>query len=232
MGATRPFFTYYGGKWRTAKRYPAPIHGTIIEPFAGSAGYSLRYVERNVILIDSYEPVAALWAWLIQASQQDVLDIPDIAPGEDVGAMGLDRGPELLVSWWLNKGNSRPCNVMSAWAREGRYSRQFWGEVVRNRIASQVHRIDHWQVIHGDYRDAPDIEATWFVDPPYVSAAGRHYIHNDIDYHALREWCSSRRGQAMVCEQYGAEWCPFLPMAPAKGRRRMSREVLWHRGSR
>jgi hypothetical protein len=32
----RPFFGFYGGKWRDAlKHYPPPEHDTIIEPFAG-----------------------------------------------------------------------------------------------------------------------------------------------------------------------------------------------------
>ena len=47
----RPFFGFYGGKWRDApKHYPFPEHDTIVEPFAGSAGYSVRYSDRNVIL--------------------------------------------------------------------------------------------------------------------------------------------------------------------------------------
>jgi hypothetical protein len=33
----RPFWRYYGGKWRAAPRYPRPTHDTIIEPFAGAA---------------------------------------------------------------------------------------------------------------------------------------------------------------------------------------------------
>ena len=34
----KPFFTYYGGKYRAAPKYPEPVHGSIVEPFAGSAG--------------------------------------------------------------------------------------------------------------------------------------------------------------------------------------------------
>ena len=39
----RPFFCYYGGKWRAAPKYPPPEHDTIVEPFAGAAGYATRY---------------------------------------------------------------------------------------------------------------------------------------------------------------------------------------------
>ena len=38
----KPFWRYYGGKYRAAPAYPPPRLGTIVEPFAGSAGYSLR----------------------------------------------------------------------------------------------------------------------------------------------------------------------------------------------
>ena len=47
----RPFFGFYGGKWRDApKYYPAPEHDTIVEAFAGSAGYSVRYADRKIML--------------------------------------------------------------------------------------------------------------------------------------------------------------------------------------
>ena len=36
----RPLFPFYGSKWRDAKRYGAPVFGHVVEPFAGSAGYS------------------------------------------------------------------------------------------------------------------------------------------------------------------------------------------------
>jgi hypothetical protein len=38
--ALKPFFNYYGGKWRVARRYAPPEHDLIIEPFAGAAGYA------------------------------------------------------------------------------------------------------------------------------------------------------------------------------------------------
>jgi len=46
----RPFWRYYGGKFRAAPRYPTPTHKTIVEPFAGAAGYSLRVDDLRVHL--------------------------------------------------------------------------------------------------------------------------------------------------------------------------------------
>jgi site-specific DNA-adenine methylase len=48
----KPFFCYYGGKWRAAPHYPAPEHDRIIEPFAGAAGYSMRYPQKRVALYE------------------------------------------------------------------------------------------------------------------------------------------------------------------------------------
>ena len=53
MPALKIFFSYFGGKWRAAPHYPAPTEPHIIEPFAGAAGYAMRYPERKVTLIDA-----------------------------------------------------------------------------------------------------------------------------------------------------------------------------------
>lgn len=47
-----PFFCYYGGKWRAALKYPKPAFAKVIEPFAGAAGYSLRYPHLDVTLYE------------------------------------------------------------------------------------------------------------------------------------------------------------------------------------
>ncbi len=38
MTDLKPFFCYFGGKWRAAPHYPTPKHAEIVEPFAGAAG--------------------------------------------------------------------------------------------------------------------------------------------------------------------------------------------------
>lgn len=98
----RPFFGYYGGKYRNArKHYPRPAYGTIVEPFAGSAGYSVRYPDRRVILCEKDPKVAAVWRYLLAVSPTEILAIPDVPldgtvhdlPGLPQVA-GLLRGPE------------------------------------------------------------------------------------------------------------------------------------------
>ena len=226
----RPFFSYYGGKWRDARRYPSPAHKTIVEPFAGSAGYSVRHHAHDVILVDSDEAIAGVWEFLIGVSPSEVLAIPDVPP-DGVRSMGLCQEAEWLVGFWVNKGAATPRNKPSAWMRSGRYNNSFWGERVRQTIASQVELIRHWRVVHGSWQRLDVSEdATWYVDPPYMDQ-GRHYRHGagGIDYRALGDWCRALPGQVIVCEQEGADWLPFERLHEAKTPRKSKRsaEVIW-----
>ena len=117
--------------------------------------------------------------------------------------------------------------------RSGTRPNSYWGTTIRERIASQLQAVRHWEILYGDYNSAPDIEATWFIDPPY-EIAGKLYRHgsDDIDYKALGDWCRSLRGQVMVCENVGASWLPFVPFMTAKstpGKRGKSKsaEAIW-----
>lgn len=224
----RPFFSYYGGKWSIAPLYPAPLHASIVEPFAGSAGYSLRHATRAVTLIDSSPQVAGTWRYLIAATPEEIRRLPLIEAGQPVTDLSVCQEARWLIGWWLNKGGATPHVTLSAWAREERYARQFWGPKIRERVAQQVAAIKHWTVVEGDYRDHPNIEATWFVDPPYSSPAGRRYPHHEIDYDALAEWCKARNGQVIACDHDGATWLPFEHLTNAKatsGRHKGSGDV-------
>ena len=232
----RPFWTYYGGKWRVAKRYPAPEYPRVIEPFAGAAGYSLRYAHLNVTLVDADEKIAGMWAYLIRVRPEEVLALPDVPEGGTVDDV-VWPCPEArwLAGFWLTRGSARPKRSASAWMRDPRYSAWSWGDKARERVASQVGAIRHWRVVHGDYTAAPDVPATWFVDPPY-QRAGTRYRHGSraIDFAALASWCRSRPGQVMVCEQQGADWLPFEPVFVAKANEsvnggKRSAEALWTR---
>jgi hypothetical protein len=222
----RPFFNYYGGKWRAANRYPPPRLPTIIEPFAGSAGYAVRHHERDVILIDTDHVVCGVWSYLIRASEAEILSLPI-----GIGHVDEVRGPpeaKALVGFWMGRASASPRLTPSAWMRTGKWDNLFWSANIRNRIASQVGKIRHWKVIWGTYGIAPDVPAMWFIDPPYQSACGRHYRHNDVNFPALAGWCRSRNGQVIVCEKTGADWLPFRHLATvqsaAKG---YTAEAVW-----
>ena len=86
-------------------------------------------------------------------------------------------------------------------------------------MAELVPFVKNWTIIEGDYTDAPDIEATWFIDPPYQGPPGTGYRHgsDSIDYQDLGRWCESRTGQVIVCEGGGADWLPFEPLVAGVG---------------
>jgi hypothetical protein len=242
MSRLRPFWRYYGGKWRAAPRYPPPLHATIIEPFAGAAGYSLRYPERNVILVEKYAVIAEMWRWLIGVTRAEVLAIPEVFDLDDLPAW-VPPGARALVGFGLAEGAGSPRQRQSPVARRNRGTRperpnsgnhaRGWSPAMKERVALQVEHIRHWRVIEGDYTDAPGVVATWFVDPPYQVAGDKVYIHKarDIDYAALGAWCRARRGQVLVCENAGATWLPFQPLytTSTKMNGAANQEMLWSR---
>ena len=142
--ALRPFWSYYGGKWRSAPRYPAPLHGRIVEPFAGAAGYATRWSDRRVLLVDADPVIAGLWSWLIRVSEADLLSIPAVVGHVD--DVHLCQEARWLVGFWLNAGASHPCRTPSKWMRSGQFPGCHWCAKVRDRLASQLGGIRHWRV--------------------------------------------------------------------------------------
>ena len=222
------FFAYFGGKWRDAvKNYPSPDHDTIVEPFAGAAGYSVRHAHRKIILCDLDPVLSEVWRYLIRVKADEILALPDIGPGETTDDLKIPQEAKWLAGFWLDANVSRPYKRPCNWMREGRSG--YWGPRVRQRIASQVDSIRHWQVYNCGYADAPvHRAATWFVDPPY-EVAGRSYRFGSklLDYEALGAWCRTLPGQVIVCENAGATWLPFRELADVHATRGRSKEVIW-----
>lgn len=238
----RPFWRYYGGKWRAAPMYPAPLYDTIIEPFAGAAGYSCRYPDRRVILVDKYPVIAGIWRYLISVSQEEIQRIPEVDAVDDLPAW-VPQEARWLIGFHLDACTYYPKKRVSP-ARAARLRaaghRIGWTKEIRERVASQVERIRHWQIIEGDYWNSPRRAATWFVDPPYSNAKGSYYLANgwgarnrkapSIDYERLASWCRWHTGQMIVCENAGASWLPFQPFQTRRGGflgRPESQEVVW-----
>jgi hypothetical protein len=78
----RPFFSYYGGKWRMAHVYGPPQFPIVVEPFAGSAGYSTRWNVKCAHLYDMNARIAAIWEYLISATKEDIAALPLLSKGE------------------------------------------------------------------------------------------------------------------------------------------------------
>lgn len=229
------FFSYFGAKFMRAPHYPKPRHETIVEPFAGAAGYSVRHYGHRVVLVDKSPYICGVWRYLIAAKPSEILRLPLMKPGDDVRALPIPQEAQWLLAFWFNQGSSVPKRTMGGrlstdhLAKRTEQSFGTWSAGPRARIAAQVDRIRHWRIIEGDYTLAPERNATWFVDPPYQHQ-GKQYPHQIDDFKELARWCRTRRGQVLVCESAGADWLPFVPIHG--GRRegathRKTTEVLW-----
>ena len=222
-----PFFSFYGSKYRILPRYPVPRHDVIIEPFAGSASYACMYHDREVVLYDLDENIVALWDYLIRATEEEILALPDLKEDQAVRDLDICMGAKMLVGYWLSKAAATPRQTASAWMRT-HPENGFWGGKIRARIASNLQHIRHWKIRHGTYADIPDQDACWFIDPPYRSG-GQYYRKGNrtIDYDSMGQWCQSRSGQVIVCEKLGAKWLPFTAMHPCRGTKNNTTEAIW-----
>jgi site-specific DNA-adenine methylase len=220
-------WSYFGSKSKTAKRYPVPKYKTIVEPFAGSAQYSLfgDNWKRNIILCDKYKPIVTIWDYLInKATKEMILGLPDLKDQDNVNNYSLSEAEKYLIGFCINRGSAHPkltASRFNSWNKD-----KIW-------IANNLHKVKQWKIVDGSYEDLPNIEATWYIDPPYQSA-GKWYdsqcSNKSIDYQKLAEYCKTRKGQVIVCENIEADWLPFKPLLDFHGQLHNRTEAIWLNG--
>lgn len=215
-------FSYYGSKSKLVDLYPPPKYGRIIEPFAGSARYALKYFERDVLLVDAYDVVVKIWQYLQQASEKDILGLPDLTYKQSTADYNLSEGERLLLGFLVARGSRRPAKVVQKFSSVAQD---------KKRIAKDLYKIRHWKIQQGDYRDIPNAAATWFIDPPYQNVGKAGYNVNErgkeIDFPALGNWCKELEGQVIVCEITTADWLPFTPLKKQHGQKLTTTEAIW-----
>lgn len=227
----RPFFPFYGSKWNTARYYPPP-RGRVVEPFAGSAGYALFYDAARVDLFDADPIIAGVWAYLLRVSAAEILSLPELPVAGDT----VDNYPSLpqeakwLIGFWLNRGSAQPKKTRTSYSARTDRAQLNWGRRAKERIAAQLGGLGGWSISHSQYSSAQNTshDATWFIDPPY-GEKGKFYRVPFTSFVALGEWCSTRQGQVIVCENVGASWLPFEPLGSFKSSKGRSIEAIFWR---
>ncbi len=219
-------FNYFGGKSALAGSYQMPTEQLIIEPFAGGAGYSMFWLKRlphiRAWLVELDDNIYDLWQRLLAMTPADILAIPDAAPGSRTSDMlvALSSSAASPLGSFATTGDAQ----VTAWmARD-------WPRI-RERVAATRAAIgDRVLVDNGSYETAADITASWFIDPPYQHQGDKYRFGSEgIDYEALAEWATRRKGHVQICEAEPADWLPFEIHRTAvdqNGQRK--RELIWY----
>jgi site-specific DNA-adenine methylase len=216
-------FYYYGRKKRIVKYYPKPLYDKVIEPFAGSAAYSMEYFEKEVTLYEINHKIYSVWKYLQEASPKDILGLPILEKGQCLNNEEFNylSDPEKwTIGLFLNPGSSVPKKSPGNFCD--------WDDKHRKDLSEELFKIKHWTIKNESYENAEKLgTATFFVDPPY-QLAGKYYTNWRIDYEALGAWCIEREGQVIVCENEGATWLPFEPLVDLRGQKHNRKEVMWY----
>lgn len=222
-------FSYFGSKSKIVHLYQPPLHDLIIEPFAGSARYALKYHRKQVWLNDASPVICRIWEWIINATKEDIRTLPVLKKGESVAdCKQLSQVEKDMLGFCVAWGCAQPHHVVTGWGAINGQMHQFKRDLLR-----WAGKLRHWKVTNLSYDELPNQPATWFIDPPYQEM-GHRYTHHTINFSALGEWCQQRQGQVMVCEGGQADWLPFVPLVECKRIRRKDtyRELIWYRSDR
>ena len=217
-------WSYYGTKKRIAKHYPAPKHNIIVEPFCGAGQYSLYgdNWKKDIILNDKYDIVYQLWNFLInKVTEKDILSLPDMKQGDRLDDFNLSKEEKWLIGFCINSASSQPKKTVAKY--------NSWNKT-KPEIAKNLYKIKHWSVSNLSYNELTNIEATWYIDPPYQY--GGEWYHSSvsnkhIDFNVLSVYCKERKGQVIVCENSKADWMNFKPLVEMKGQIHKTMEVIW-----
>lgn len=156
-------FDYYGSKNALAKKYQFPRRNLIIEPFAGSAGYTMYHLERDkslhAILCEKSDKVFEAWQYLKHATVDDLRNYKIPNAGEktsDFFAMASSASNAFLKSNYMTMSERMAGRMRMELKR-------------MERLLPLMERIE---IVHGTYEELENENATWFIDPPYQQVNG------------------------------------------------------------
>jgi len=217
-------FSYYGSKSKVVDCYPKPKQDLIIEPFAGSARYALKWFDRKVVLNDRYKTVIEVWEYLKQVSENELMQLCRLNLTYRLSDIVAKGSIEYKFLGFLTQaGQGSPADTLSSMRDIDYFRTQI------KQIAKQLFKIRHWEFTNVSYDEIDNQKATWYIDPPYQFGGEHQYKFNNktIDFKKLAEWCRNRDGQVIVCENTKADWMDFKPMQRMTGTAYSTTEAIW-----
>lgn len=217
-------FRYPGGKtWlvpyvRDWLATLSPPIDELVEPFAGGGIVALTAIVENYARVASMaeldDDIASVWEtmlngkgmWLANAVATYPLieqGTSDLAPrfGETVADRALrtiirnrvSRGGILAPGAGVVKNGENGRGLLSRW----------YPETLRTRITRIVSIKERIRFVHGDGMELISQKSSngrfaFFVDPPYVKAGRRLYLHSEIDHSALFRAMSDIAGSFLM----------------------------------
>ncbi|MBI4326131.1 MAG: DNA adenine methylase [Chloroflexi bacterium] len=217
-------FRYPGGKtWlvpyiRSWLQNKSPRPSVLVEPFAGggivglTAGF--EKLADHVVMVESNPNVAAVWqaifcgqsSWLAQSiahfelTNANVLSVLRSEPTSQrerafatILRNRVQRGGIMASGAGLVKTGENGRGINSRW----------YPETLARRIQEIAQIRDRFSFIEGDgievirrYSDVDD--ASFFVDPPYTTAARRLYQHWQVDHRSLFALLAEVKGEVLL----------------------------------
>ena len=161
------------------------------------------------------------------------MDNCDYYKGQDISLLKELPEPFIdLLGFCINRGSAAPRNIVQKWSCQRKTEPNYASTVYHQlkRVADNLSKVRHWHPMNIDYRLIENEQATWFIDPPYQHG-GHLYTHSHIDYQELADWCLSRKGQIIICENTKADWLNFETLKSQHGQSNRSTECIYHRQS-
>ena len=112
------------------------------------------------MLVDKYHIIVRTWKWLQQCSENDIRKLPILKLGETLDNFDLSEDEKIFLGFIVQRGTTGLGKTVSSYAVDGIATQL-------NNVATQLHRIRHWEIMEASYEDLENEEATWFIDPPY-----------------------------------------------------------------
>lgn len=204
-------WSYYGSKSKIINYYPSPKYSKIIEPFAGSARYALKYFDRDILLVDKYDVIIKIWKYLQQCSPKDIIGLPTLSKGKSISDFNLSEDESLFLGMLAGVSSTQPRNKISYFASSKNGNKNIFKV-----IASHLFKIKHWEIKLGSFTEIENQNANAYV-----------MSNKLINFKELSDWCINRQGQTIVCENTKADWMNFNPIIKQKGSLNTTTEAIW-----